>query len=265
MKSSLDEFITTIARLRAPDGCPWDREQTHRTLARYLLEEAYEVLEAIHEGDSAKLKEELGDLLLQVVLNAQVAQDAGDFDIQDIAKSINEKIVSRHPHVFGEAGVGEAKVENAEQVKVQWEELKRKERKNSSGNVSAIDGVPPTMPALLQALKISEKAVEQGFEWNDIDEVWAKVHSELNELQEAIAASDGRPRDRDVDLEMGDVLFTLVNIARWTHLNPEESLLLAMDKFKQRFRKMEEITDRPLKELSKKELATLWEKAKACV
>ncbi|MBX9770518.1 MAG: nucleoside triphosphate pyrophosphohydrolase [Candidatus Obscuribacterales bacterium] len=260
MKSALDEFITTIARLRAPDGCPWDREQTHRTLARYLLEEAYEVLEAIHEGDSAKLKEELGDLLLQVVLNAQVAQDAGDFDIQDIARSINEKIVSRHPHVFGEA-----KIDNAEQVKVQWEELKRKERKNSGDNVSAIDGVPPTMPALLQALKISEKAVDQGFEWNDIDEVWAKLHSELDELQEAIANSDGQPRDRDVDLEMGDVLFTLVNVARWQHLNPEESLLLAMDKFKQRFRKMEEITAKPLKELSKKELAKLWEKAKACV
>lgn len=260
MKSALDEFIETISRLRAPDGCPWDREQTHRTLARYLLEEAYEVLEAIHEGDPAKLKEELGDLLLQVVLNAQVAQDAGDFDIQDIARGINEKIVSRHPHVFGEA-----KVENAEQVKVQWEELKRKEKKNVHGKVSAIDGVPATMPALLQALKISEKAVEQGFEWNDIDEVWAKVHSELNELQEAIANSDGAPRDRDVDLEMGDVLFTLVNVARWQNLNPEESLLLAMDKFKQRFRKMEEITSKPLKELSKEELAVLWEKAKACV
>ena len=260
MKSAIDEFIETIARLRAPDGCTWDREQTHRTLARYLLEEAYEELEAIHEGDPAKLKEELGDLLLQVVLNAQVTQDACEFDIQDIAKSINEKIVNRHPHVFGEA-----KVENAEQVKVQWEELKRKERKNAAGNISAIDGVPVTMPALLQALKISEKAVEQGFEWNDIDEVWAKVHSELTELQEAIANSDGSPRDRDVDLEMGDVLFTLVNVARWQNLNPEESLLLAMDKFKQRFRKMEEITKKPLKELSKKELATLWEQAKACV
>lgn len=260
MKSAIDEFITTIARLRAPDGCPWDKEQTHRTLARYLLEEAYEVLEAIHEGDQGKLKEELGDLLLQVVLNAQVAQDAGDFDIQDIARGINNKIVSRHPHVFGEA-----KVENVEQVKVQWEELKRREKKQSGGKISAIDGVPPTMPALLQALKISEKAVEQGFEWNDIEEVWAKLHSELDELQEAISNSDGQPRDRDVDLEMGDVLFTLVNVARWQNLNPEESLLLAMDKFKQRFRKMEEITVKPLKELSKKELADLWQKAKACV
>ncbi|MBC7997139.1 MAG: MazG family protein, partial [Leptolyngbya sp.] len=151
MNSNLDQFIATIARLRAEDGCPWDREQTHRSLARYLLEETYEVMEAIHEGDANNLKEELGDLLLQIVLNAQVAKDAGQFNMEDIAESINSKMISRHPHVFGEKSLNSAR-----QVLAQWDELKDKEKAlKKTQKKSSLDGIQRTLPALLQALKIS--------------------------------------------------------------------------------------------------------------
>src|SRR5579885_1643984 len=185
MTSQLLQFVDTIARLRAPDGCPWDREQDHKTLARYLLEETYEVLEAIHADDSKKLCEELGDLLLQIVLNAQVAKDTGEFDIEDVARSINEKMIKRHPHVFGDK-----KVDSANQVKLQWEELKDEERKQERPHESAMDGIPKTMPALLQALKVSEKAVSQGFEWHKEGDVWLKLESELDELRSAISNPD---------------------------------------------------------------------------
>lgn len=258
MTSHLKEFIATIARLRGPDGCPWDREQTHETLARYLLEEAYEVLEAIHLGDADKLKEELGDLLLQIVLNAQIASDQGLFDIEDVARSINEKMIARHPHVFGDSDV-----KTAGQVVAQWEELKHKEQAVSNKQASAVDGVPKTLPALLQALKVSEKAVSQGFEWNNKEEVWEKLYSELTELKYETELPPQDSKRRNIDLELGDVLFVLVNIARWEHLNPEESLLLATEKFKQRFRQMEALADRPLKELDKADLASLWQRVKA--
>jgi tetrapyrrole methylase family protein/MazG family protein len=258
MTSHLQEFIATIARLRGPDGCPWDREQTHETLARYLLEEAYEVLEAIHLGDPDKLKEELGDLLLQIVLNAQIAADHGLFDIEDVAGSINEKMIARHPHVFGDSDV-----KTASQVVAQWEELKHKEQAASHKQASAIDGVPKTLPALLQALKVSEKAVSHGFEWNNKEEVWEKLYSELTELKYETELAPQDTKRRNIDLELGDVLFVMVNIARWERLNPEESLLLATEKFKQRFRQMEALADRPLKELDKADLARLWQRVKA--
>lgn len=264
MTSHLDQFIATIAKLRAEDGCPWDREQTHRSLARYLLEEAYEVMDAIHEGDPDNLKEELGDLLLQIVLNAQVAKDAGQFDIEDVANSINTKMISRHPHVFGEKSLSSAR-----QVLMQWDELKDAEKKaKKEEKKSSLDGISRTLPALLQSLKISEKAVSQGFEWRNEGEVWEKLDSELLELKEAISnpqltqpetAASAR---YDVELELGDVMFTLVNIARWHSLNPEESLIHALEKFRQRFQKMEDLADKPLKEYTKDEYQLLWEKAK---
>lgn len=271
MPTNLEQFIATIARLRAPDGCPWDLEQTHESLARYAIEEAYEVQEAIHSGEPEKLKEELGDLLLQVVLHAQVAKDAGTFDIEDVARGINEKMIRRHPHVFGDKKIGDAKA-----VVGQWEEIKKKEKSeaksqsgaNGDAPPSAIDGVPIAMPALLQALKISEKAVTQGFEWENEGQVWEKLDSELIELKEAISNPDMSRQDKrvaakhEIDLEMGDVLFTLVNIGRWHGLNPEESLLLAIDKFKQRFREMEILSDAPLKTLSTAQLDNLWTRAK---
>jgi MazG family protein len=264
MTSNLDQFIATIARLRAEDGCPWDREQTHRSLARYLLEEAYEVMEAIHEGDADNLKEELGDLLLQIVLNAQVAKDAGQFTMEDVAESINSKMISRHPHVFGEKSLNTAR-----QVLMQWDDLKDKEKAlKKTQKKSALDGIQRTLPALLQALKISEKAVSQGFEWRNESEVWEKLDSEIRELKEAISNPElTQPATAasarfDVELELGDVLFTLVNVARWHALNPEESLIHAMDKFRQRFEVMEELKSKPLKEYSKDEYETLWNQAK---
>lgn len=254
----MDQFIATIARLRAPDGCPWDREQDHRSLARYLLEETYEVLEAIHEGDPVKLKEELGDLLLQIVLQAQVAQDDGHFNIQDVADGINKKMIHRHPHVFAK---GDAKT--ADEVVQKWDEIKQQEDKDKGDEEkSVVDKVPNALPALLKALKVSEKAVSVGFEWDNTEHVWEKLLSEIEELHVELAHPQPELNRKEIELELGDVLFTLVNIARWQKMNPEESLLMAIDKFRVRFRKMEEITSRPLKELNKEELNDLWEEAK---
>jgi tetrapyrrole methylase family protein / MazG family protein len=265
--SPIDAFVKTIASLRGPDGCPWDREQTHSSLGRYLLEESYEVLEAIHEGDPKKLREELGDLLLQIVLNAQVAKDAGDFDFNDVATDINEKMISRHPHVFSDA-----KAENADAVLKQWDELKEAEKKAGAKSQdepeSALAGIQKTLPALLQALKISEKAVSKGFEWNQESEIWEQLDSEIKELKEALAEPNfsKNKRDekefRDVELEFGDVLFTVVNLARWHTINPEETLILAIEKFKKRFAAMEKMRTKPLKELSSSEYQTLWDEAK---
>jgi MazG family protein len=277
--SHLEQFITTVAKLRSPEGCPWDREQTHKSLARYLLEEAYEVMEAIHEGDPEKIKEELGDLLLQIVLNSQVAKDDGNFTIEDVAASINAKMIRRHPHVFADS-----KVDTAEGVVSQWQELKAKEKQEKldissaepEKKESALAGVPKTMPALLQALKISEKAVNQGFEWEREADVWAKLHSEISELQEAISHPDlispqkGQQKNADnakqaVALEFGDALFCMVNLARWHALDPEECLLMTINKFKNRFEWMEENSKRPLKEHSPEQLNDLWEAAKSAL
>jgi MazG family protein len=257
MTKPMDQFVTTIARLRAPDGCPWDREQDHKSLARYLLEESYEVLEAIHEGDPQKLKEELGDLLLQIVLHAQIAEEAGEFTLQEVADGINQKMISRHPHVFAK---GDAKT--ADEVVQRWEELKEEEHQKKGDQKSVVDKVPNALPALLKALKVSEKAVSVGFEWDNTEHVWEKLLSEIDELHVELTRPEPEINREEIELELGDVLFTLVNIARWQKMNPEESLLLAIDKFRTRFRKMEELTSRPLKELSKEELNDLWEEAK---
>ncbi len=264
--SQLLQFVKTIARLRAPDGCPWDREQTHKTLARYLLEEAYEVLEAIHHDDPAKLEEELGDLLLQIVLNAQVATDDGNFNIEDVARGINEKMIRRHPHVFSDN-----KVDSADEVVTQWKDIKEKEKKDKKDKGGALGNIPKAMPALLQALKISEAAVDQGFEWEKEGDVWDKLDSEIAELKEAISIPEQTKPDtaaakdaakEAIALEFGDVLFCMVNVARWHALDPEECLLLTMEKFRKRFSKMEEMATLPLKEMNPKQWDELWEKAK---
>ena len=259
MTKPMDDFIATIARLRAPDGCPWDREQDHRSLARYLLEETYEVVEAIHEGNSQKLKEELGDLLLQIVLHAQVASEAGEFDIQDVADGINKKMVSRHPHVFAK---GDAKT--AQEVLQRWDELKDEEakEKGEDESKSVVDKVPNALPALLKALKVSEKAVSVGFEWDNTAHVFEKLLSEVEELRVELTRPEPDLNREEIELEIGDVLFTMVNIARWQKMNPEESLLIAIEKFRTRFRKMEHLSSRPLKDLSTTEMNDLWEEAK---
>lgn len=255
MQSAIEQFLQTIARLRAPDGCPWDREQTHRSLARYLLEETYEVLEAMDAGEPAKLKEELGDLLLQIVLNAQIASEASEdaFTFNDVAAGINEKMIERHPHVFAGETAG-----SADEVVQRWEERKQKQR----GIVSPVDDVPSALPALLKALKVSEKAVGEGFEWENIDQIFDQLHSEIDELKEELRRADAQDRRREIELEIGDILFTVVNIARWQKMSPEESLLYAIEKFRRRYRKMGELSDKPLTELSTAELDSLWRKAK---
>jgi tetrapyrrole methylase family protein / MazG family protein len=330
----IEEFIETIAALRGPGGCPWDRKQDHASLAGYLLEETHEVLSAIHEGDPAALKEELGDLLLQIVLHCQIAGEQGQFDFEDVACAINKKMIERHPHVFGKG----KSLETAKQVVDQWHAMKAKEQQakvdataggSSSGIdslsiASLIDGVPRIMPALLQSLKVSQKAAACGFEWENEEQVWKQLESELAELKDAISKyaqleaainssvsahehtathkhakaqevtspdasaqvlkettahnkykalqSERALKEKtlqpetalkhEIALELGDVLFSLVNIARWQDLNPEEALLLALDKFKSRFRLMEELSDHALSELTIEQLEQLWQRAK---
>jgi tetrapyrrole methylase family protein/MazG family protein len=284
MSSHFEQLCQTIATLRGPEGCPWDREQTYKSLTRYLIEEAYEVLDAINTDDFEKLKGELGDLLLQIVLQAQLAQEHGHFDIEEVAKAINEKMIARHPHVFSNT-----KVQTSEEVLAQWEELKEAERlvkgkthsKNSyldnTGKSSALTGVPEGMPALLKALKISEKAVNRGFEWEKEEDIWAQLDSELEEFRQETHKENGSVRGIDTDqikgrkrsvasdelyLEMGDVLFTMVNLARWHKIDPEEALLLAIEKFKKRFQLMEEKANHALKKMTVSQLEELWRQVK---
>ena len=242
---------------------PLGPEQTHESLATFLLEETYEVLEAIHDKDQGKLKEELGDLLLQIVLNAQVAQDQGDFDIEAVAAGINAKMIHRHPHVFADATA-----ENADAVLKQWDDLKEAEKQAKGEEASKLDGVPRTLPALMQTLKISEKAVNQGFEWEHEEQIWQQLHSEIDELREALRHENfaknkqATEEFRSAQLELGNVLFTIVNIARWHNMNPEECLIMANEKFKTRFKKMELLAQKQLKKLSPQEYEALWKQAK---
>jgi tetrapyrrole methylase family protein/MazG family protein len=253
LPQDMDKFETLvgiIARLRAPDGCPWDKEQTHRTLRANLLSECYEVLEALDKGDPDGLREELGDLLLQIVLHAQIARDDKEFEIGDVIKSITTKIVRRHPHIFGSK-----KVRNAEEVMHNWEHLKREERE---AGASALEGVPREMPALAYAFEISRRAVRVGFEWENIEGVIDKLAEEVGELKKS---TGGEERSR----EFGDLLFTLVNVARWEGIDPEAALREANRKFFKRFSYMEKLChERGLDfaALSFKEKDGLWEEAK---
>ena len=245
-----DTLVEIIARLRAPDGCPWDREQTHKTLRGNLLSEAYEVLEALDKGDAAELSEELGDLLLQIVLHSQIAKDDKEFEIRDVIKSITAKIIRRHPHVFGTV-----KVSGAEDVMHNWEVLKNKEREAGR---SMLAGVPQDMPALAYAYEISRRAVRVGFEWENLQGVIDKIQEEAGEIKAA-----GSPEEKAE--EIGDMLFTLVNYARWQGVDPEAALREANRKFYRRFVKVEEMArerGKELQKLSLKEWDDLWEEAK---
>lgn len=248
--SKFDALVEIIARLRAPDGCPWDKEQTHQSLRGNLLSECYEVMEALDGGDSDKLYEELGDLLLQIVLHAQIASDNGEFEIGDVVKSITAKIVRRHPHIFGTTNV-----KNAEEVMRNWEELKREEREEGT---SMLEGVPKDMPALAYAYEISRRAVRVGFEWEDIEGVIDKLAEEVREIKDSTSREEK-------EQEYGDLLFTLVNVARWEGIDPEAALRGANRKFYKRFAYMEELCrQRGLNfpELSFKEKDDLWDEAK---
>ena len=268
MSKSFDDLVHIMARLRAPGGCPWDRKQTHETLKPYLLEEAYEVLEAIDHGRTPQLREEMGDLLLQVIFHAQIAAESGTFTIDDVIQRLADKLVRRHPHVFGGAEEQD-KAKNADEVYARWEQIKRAEREESGELRSALDGVPKTLPALLRAYQIQARASRVGFDWPKLDEVLKKLDEELGEWREAMAHAEGCDGDpataRRVEDELGDVLFTLVNAARFLKVNPEDTLRRTVDRFIERFQHVEAAarsSGRDLNKMTLAEMDELWEQAK---
>lgn len=269
---AFDRFVATIAALRAPGGCPWDQEQTHLSIAPNMIEEAYEAVDAIEADDISHLREELGDVLLQVVLQSQIAADAGEFTIDDVCADIDAKIIRRHPHVFGEAKGG-----SANEVIALWDKIKLTEKETSAqdGPERLLDGVPTGLPALTQAQKISRKAAAVGFEWESVDGVWEKVEEEIGELKEAYAAAPKDERGRvlheapeaaKAEEELGDVLFSLVNVARKMGLDSENALRATCRKFRARWAAMEDAAhaeDAELKDMDIEQLEALWQAAKA--
>lgn len=237
-----------VARLRGPSGCPWDKVQTHESLRPYLVEEAGETLAALDEGDTARLREELGDLLLQIMLHIQIAEEDGEFQLGDVVYSIADKLVRRHPHVFGDAVA-----ETPEAVVEQWDELKRRER----GNLSALTGIPPTLPALAYAQAVQRRAERAGFAFESVDQAWEALNEELQELQRAETPEQKRD-------EAGDVLFAMANLARWLDTDAEDALRTTGRDFAARFRRMEDIVrDRglDLREVTLDEKVALWDEA----
>jgi len=251
------ELVQIMARLRGENGCPWDREQTHASIKPYLLEETYEVLESIDENDPAKLEEELGDLALQVVFHAQMADEAGLFTIADVLRGINEKLRRRHPHIFGDV-----KADTAQEVLFNWEQIKKLEREKAQGRASLLDGVPRELPALLRAHRLQEKASRVGFDWNEARQVFQKVEEELAELR---AAMENEQPDR-MEAELGDLLFSLVNLGRFIAVNPEEALRKTIARFIARFQYIEEELARrgtAPGQVTLEEMDALWAEAKA--
>lgn len=245
------DVVQLMDRLLAPGGCPWDQAQTHESLKRCLIEEAYEVLDAIDSGDESKLIEELGDLLLQPIMHAQIAAAAGRFGTDTIAEALLDKLIRRHPHVFGDAVA-----EDSAEVLKNWEKIKRTEKGGAPRSILA--GVPIGMASLLRAHEVSKRAARNGFEWPDLESVWDKLHEEERELREAILEGNAP----HVESEVGDLLFTAVNIARWVGVEPEEALRKMLNRFTQRFMRMESLTQKELRELSFDEWDALWEQAK---
>ena len=259
-----EDLVAVQARLRAPGGCPWDREQTHATLKTYLIEEAYEVLDALETGDARELQEELGDLLLQILFHADLALEAGSFDISDVVTGIHNKMIRRHPHVFGDV-----KVKSSSEVLKNWSQLKAAEKRASSSAgapeeqlvPSVLEGIPRSLPALLEAHQMTHRAAQVGFDWEVVDGIFAKLAEETGELRAALEASDRRSAEE----EIGDILLVAVNLARFLGFDPEVALKHSNLKFKSRFQEMEDEASRSgqrLSQLSKEELEILWEAAK---
>ncbi|MDO9300412.1 MAG: nucleoside triphosphate pyrophosphohydrolase [Anaerolineales bacterium] len=258
--TAFESFAEIVAHLRAPDGCPWDREQTHASLRTHLLEESYEALEAIDSGDFASMREEFGDLLLQIVLHAQIAGEAGQFTMTDIVKGIHDKIVRRHPHVFGDV-----KLDGVDGVLANWERLKEKERgeageeKRGKKKEGLLDGVPLILPALTQAQEYQDRAARVGFDWPEIEGVLDKVREEIEEIKQA-------ENQEQVAAELGDLFFVLVNLARWKKVDAESALRGTNLKFKKRFGFVEQGAKgqgRSLSDMTLEEMDKLWEEAKA--
>lgn len=250
---NLEKLVDIIAVLRSENGCEWDRAQTHKTLRPNMLEEAYEAVDAIDDGDIPNLREELGDVLLQVVLHSQIAKDNNEFDIEDVAKELTEKLIHRHPHVFGNQ-----KVNSTDEIVANWDKLKKEEK---SYRKSVLDGVSKSQSALMAAQKISKKVVKVGFEWDCVESLKDCIKSEYEEFEAAVKSGD---KDNMED-EMGDIFFATVNLARWYKIDAEQALLRANKKFTKRFRKLEEIASKPLEEYTYDEFNDLWKQAKLLV
>lgn len=280
-----EKLVAVQARLRAPDGCPWDREQTHATLRTYLIEEAYEVLEALESGNDAKFAEEMGDLLLQIVFHSQIAKEEGRFTVVEVIREVHDKMVRRHPHVFGEK-----RAKNAAEVLKNWEQLKKEERsaaakKDGDGAKKAeslMDGVSKALPAALEGFQLTRRAARIGFDWGNVEGVFEKLKEETTELQQELARSGNGSQDQAkaakrrgagnsekrerVEEEMGDLLFATVNVARWLEIDPEIALKKANAKFSKRFRAMEALaakSGKALADVPRDEMERLWAEAKA--
>ncbi|HZA83815.1 MAG TPA: nucleoside triphosphate pyrophosphohydrolase [Actinomycetes bacterium] len=252
-----DRLVDIMTRLRGPGGCPWDREQTRTTLKGCLIEEAYEVVEALESGDHRHLQEELGDLLFQVVFHAQIAAEQDEFDIAGVLRGLTAKMVRRHPHVFGDASVASAR-----EALAQWEAVKQREALSQGHRRSVIDGVPRALPALLRAQRVQAKAARIRFDWPDAAAAWLKVQEEVREADAALGTGD---REHLTE-ELGDVLFSLVNVARLSEIDAEEALGRAIDKFRRRFTEMEATLaarGQALDTVSPEELERAWDAAKA--
>lgn len=246
----LERLVSVIAKLRSPEGCPWDREQNHKSLKKYLLNESYELIDAIDKDDPEEMCEELGDVLLQVILHAQIASESGFFTIEDVAKKLSDKLIHRHPHVFADT-----KVKDSKEVVFNWEKIKSEEKPERS---SVLDSVPKAAPALMRAEMISKKAVSVGFEWPTEEMLWETFYSEIQEFKEAIKSNN----KEKINLEMGDILFSLVNMARWHKINPEFALQGTNNKFITRFKLMETNSPKKLSDCTQPELEELWQNAK---
>lgn len=266
----IQDLLRIMARLRAPDGCPWDRKQTHASILNCLIEEAYEFVDAVEAQDRRNMQEELGDLLLQVVFHAQMAKEAGTFEFADVVESISDKLVRRHPHVFGES-----KVDTAEGVQKQWDEIKRQEKKaaggaDASGGEGPLGALPKHLPAVLKAEKLQKRAALQRFDWPDWKGPLDKVREELEELRQEAespeAAGEGTPAARDrLEAEFGDLLFAAVNLGRHLRLDPEKALGRANRKFLDRYGRMDALAraeGRVFQELTLEEMDGYWERVK---
>lgn len=263
-REAFDALTETIWRLRQPDGCPWDREQTHASIAKNMVEEAYETVDCIEEGDETHLCEELGDVLMQVMLHAQIAADEGSFTIDDVVRGLDEKLVRRHPHVFGDRGGAH----DAAEVLDIWDQVKLAEKAQGDAEAAAVEerpkglleSVPRALPALMQAQKVSRKAAAVGFEWDTVDDVWAQVGSERAEFEREEPGSEARA------MEFGDMLFALVNVARREGIDAESALRASTMKFRARWEAVERLAQArgsSVEQLSTAELNRLWDTVKA--
>ncbi|VGO17985.1 nucleoside triphosphate pyrophosphohydrolase [Pontiella sulfatireligans] len=254
---AMERLLGVMRKLRAPDGCPWDREQSHESLKSDLIEEAYEVIDAIESGNASHLEEELGDLLLQVVFHSQISAEAGEFEFHQVANGISDKLVRRHPHVFGEVQVADSG-----EVLQNWDAIKKVEKQGEGeAPASIVAGIPKHLPALQKAHQIQKRAARAGFDWAHIDDVFDKLHEEIEEVKEAI----GRNHEEDIRDEIGDLLFSVVNVSRFLGHNPEELLNHNIKKFVRRFHRVEDqvhATGKEFKQFTLEELDAFWDEAK---